>query len=169
MSTVSHTLHRETEAAKALLANLADVIGDDAEFAANVVEGQTSLIEAIDRAVLRLVDDEAARRGLDEMITGLCRRRDRIEARITIMRTALTVALEQAGRKKIEHPAVTLSLRPAPRSVSITDEALIPSKFWKASDPRLSKKALLEALKAKETVPGAELSNGGQTLQASWS
>jgi Siphovirus Gp157 len=46
----------------------------------------------------------------------------------------------------------------------ILDEAILPAKFWKAQDPKLDKKAVLDALKAKEDVPGASLSNGGETI-----
>lgn len=168
MSDVSHTLHRETEAAKTLLANLADVIGDDAEFAADAVEGETSLNEAIDRAVQQMVNDRIAMTGLDLIISELVNRRARIDHRMGNMRTMLGAAMEQAGRKKIEHPAVTLSLRNTPPSVIVTDEAAIPSWFWKEAAPRLDKKAVLAALKAKESVPGAELSNGGQTIAVKW-
>jgi hypothetical protein len=64
---------------------------------------------------------------------------------------------------------VTLSLRAVAVSVIVIDETEIPTKFWKASAPKLDKRAVLEALKAKETVPGASLSNGGQTLALTWS
>ncbi|MGE0857439.1 MAG: siphovirus Gp157 family protein [Hyphomicrobiaceae bacterium] len=40
----------------------------------------------------------------------------------------------------------------------------IPSEFWKPQPPRLDKKVVLDALKAGAVVPGAELSNGGETL-----
>lgn len=168
MSTISHSLHREIEAAKTLLANLADVIGDDAEFAADAVEGETSLNEAIDRAVQQMVNDRIAMTGLDLIISELVNRRARIDHRMGNMRTMLGVAMEQAGRKKIEHPAVTLSVRAVPPAVAITNEALIPSTYWKPSEPRLDKRAVLAALKAKESVPGAELSNGGQTIAMKW-
>lgn len=168
MSDVSHTLHREIEAAKTLLANLADVIGDDAEFAADLVEGETNLNHAIDRAVMQMVDDRIAMNGLDVVIDELSRRRARIDHRMGLMRAMLSAAMEQAGRKKVEHPAVTLSLRAVPPSVVITDDALIPSTYFKAAEPRLDKKAVLAALKAKESVPGAELSNGGSTIAVKW-
>lgn len=168
MSDVSHTLHREILAAKTLRAQLADILGTDEEFIADAVEGETSLNEAIDAVVEFLVQDYAAINGLDVMIEGFKRRRDRIEARIDNMRTALAVALDQAGRKKVEHPAVTLSLRNVPPSLAVTDEALIPSTYWKPSEPRLDKRAVLAALKAKESVPGAELSNGGSTIAIKW-
>ena len=169
MSTAGHSLHRETEAARALRANLADIIGSDEDFAAEVIESETSLNEAIDAAVRLLVDDVAAMKGLNEMIDLLKARKDRIEARVGNYRAALAVAMEQAGRKKVEHPAVTLSMRATNRAVVVLDEAAVPSKFWKAAEPRLDKTAVSAALKAGEKVAGCELSNGGQALTLTWS
>ena len=169
MSNEGHNLFKETEAAKALRANLADIIGDDEDFAADVVSGETNLNEAIDAAVKRMVDDEIAISGLETMISALAARLDRHQERVKSMKTAIAVAMEQAGRKKIEHPAVTLTLKATPASVIITDEAAIPSRFWKPKDPTLDKRAIGDALKNKIDVPGATLSNGGSTLQAKWS
>lgn len=169
-SDAGHALFRETQAAKTLLAQLADIIGDDAEAMADAVEGQTGLNEAIDAAVQRIVDDMAAIHGLNEYITKLTARKERLLSRMTNFRTALSCAMEQAGRKKIEHPAVTLSLRNSVQSVAVTDEAAIPSRFFKPSPPKLDRRALLDALKAREAIPGAELNNGGQsTLALTWS
>lgn len=169
MSDVSHTLYRESEAAKVLLAQIADIVGDDEEAKADAVEGETSLNEAIDLAVQQLVDDMAAIKGLNDYIEKLTSRKERLQDRVAHFRTALASAMEQAGRKKIDHPAVTLSLRAVAASVSVTDEAAVPSKFFKPRDPKMDKKAILAALKAKEAVPGCSLSNGGQTLALLWS
>lgn len=168
MSDAGHKLYRETEAAKVLLAQMADIIGDDEQLAADTVLGETDLNEAIDLAVQQMVDDKAAVDGLETMIKRLTDRRERIKARMDTMKIALTVAMVQAGRKKFKHGAVTLSVRNVPPSAIITDESALPSKFFKPQDPLLDKRAVLAALKAKEDVPGAALSNGGATLAISW-
>jgi hypothetical protein len=41
--------------------------------------------------------------------------------------------------------------------VEVIDEAAIPARFWVASDPKLDKRALGDALKAGDTVEGAAL------------
>jgi hypothetical protein len=48
--------------------------------------------------------------------------------------------------------------------VVITDEHAIPQAFWRPQPPKLDRKAIGEALKAGQAVPGAQLSNGGTTL-----
>lgn len=168
MSDAAHNLYRETQAAQALLANLKDIIGEDTQFAADIVEGETHLHEAIDRAVQLLVDDTAAVTGLTQMIDGLTDRRERLQARIAIVRTALAIAMDQAGRKTYPHAAVTITLKAVPPSVMVTDEAAIPAQYFKPKDPVLDKRALLTDLKAKKTIPGCTLSNGGNTLQLKW-
>lgn len=169
MSTVGHDLHQETQAAKTLRAQLADIFEGDEQCATDTIEGETNLSEAIDAAVQQLVDDEAAKRGLDAMLVDLASRKARIERRIDNTRTALCVALEQAGKKKIEHPAVTLSLTKVAPKVVVTEESEIPAEFWKSGEPKLDRKALKDALKDQRDIPGAMLSNGGQTLQVRWS
>jgi hypothetical protein len=168
MTQVGHELYRETEAAKVLLAQIADIIGDDEEAAADAVEGETNLLEAIDLAVQQLVDDMAAIKGLSDYIDRLVNRKERLQDRVASYRTAIASAMEQAGRKNINHPAVTLSLRAVPVSVTVTDEAEVPSRFFRQPEPpapKLDKKAVLEELKAKKHVPGCCLSNGGVALQ----
>jgi hypothetical protein len=166
MSDAAHELFRETQAAKTLRAQLADILtGDDDDVLADMVEGETNLHEAIGNAIELLAGDSAAVVGIDDLIAKLTKRRDRFALRIDHTRTALSVALEQAGRKSFEHPVATLSLKVVPPSVTVTDEAAIPSKFWKSPPPKLDKKAVLAALKDKQEIQGAQLSNGGQTLQ----
>jgi hypothetical protein len=169
MSDIGHKLHRETEAAKALRANLADIIGDDEQCAADMVEAETNLPEAIDAAVRMLVEDKISLAGLESMISILDSRRQRIESRMGNTKTALMAALEQSGKKSFDHPAVKLSIRPTPPCVIVTDEAMIRGPYWRPSDPKLDKRAVLAALKAGETVEGATLSNGGTCIALSWS
>jgi hypothetical protein len=77
--------------------------------------------------------------------------------------------LDVAGARAFDHPAVTLSLRAVPASVVLTNEADIPSAFWKTGEPKLDKRAVLATLKEKKPVPGATLSNGGSVLALKWS
>jgi hypothetical protein len=166
---VGHTLYRETEAAKTLRAQLADILGGDEDLAVSMVEGETDLNEAIDLAVAELAHSMAHIKGLNEYIDTFQKRKERLQHRMENLRTMLSVAMEQAGRTKIEQPAVTLSLRAVPPSVTVTSEADIPSAYWTSQPPKLDKRTLLADLKDKKPVPGAELSNGGTSLALKWS
>ena len=46
----------------------------------------------------------------------------------------------------------------------VTDEAAVPEPFWRPQPPKLDRRALAEALKTGQSIPGATLSNGGTTL-----
>ena len=164
MSDVSRQLLIQGEAAKTLLANIRDVIGDDDEMALTAVEGETGLIEAITQAVHRLHELDAHAEAIGIQMKSLGERKSRFEAQHDRIKAAVAVAMGQAELRKLELPSATLSIRAVAAKAEITDEALIPSKFWKPQDPKLDKKAVLDALKAKEDVPGATLSNGGETL-----
>lgn len=163
--TTIQTLQRETEVARNLLSHMADILDEDAQLKADTIEGQTNLVEAIGAAGNRILE-------LESMEDALEIARDRIDARLARfkkqrenLRTAICVALELADVKRLETPTTTVVLVNLPQKAEVTNEALIPAKFWKPQDPRLDKKALLAALNAKEEIPGAVLSNGGVTVQ----
>lgn len=168
MSSVQRSLHIQGEAAKVLLANIRDVISDDEEMAATAVEGETGLVETISDAVNRILALVGHQEALEIQIKALSDRRSRFEDQEKRIKAAIHVAMGQAEMRKLELPQATLSSRVVPPKAEIVDEAAIPSKFWKAHDPKLDKKAVLDALKAKEDVPGATLSNGGEALAIRW-
>lgn len=164
MADVSRELHIQGEAAKALLLNIKDVVEDDAEMIETAVEGETNLKEAISCAVDRILELDAHEEAIAAQVKALNERKERFAHQSERIKAAIHVAMGQAELRKLELPQATLGIRAVPAKVEIVDEALIPSKFWKAQDPRLDKKAIMDALKAKEYVLGAELSNGGETL-----
>lgn len=164
MSNVSRSLHIEGEAARGLLANLRDVIEGDEELALTAVEGETNLIEAISAGVDRMSEVKTYCEALETKIKSLSERRSRFEDQAARIKTAIQVAMGHAELRKIELPQATLTIQRVAAKAEITDESAIPAKFWKPQDPKLDRKALLDALKAKEDVPGAVLSNGGETL-----
>lgn len=154
----------EADAARAILANMADLLGDDADLIASTVEGETNLHEAIKRAVARVVEINGMMDGIASMIANLKDRGDRLEAQRDRLRSLIGVAMESGQIKRLETGLATISLRAVPPKVEIVNEAEIPTRFWKPQDPKLDRKAVLDALKAKETIPGATLSNGGVTV-----
>jgi hypothetical protein len=164
MADVSRELHIQGEAARALLLNIRDVVEDDAEMIETAVEGETNLKEAISAAVDRIEECKAHALALESREKNLSDRRQRFLDQAERLKASILVAMGHAEMRKLELPQATLSIRALSAKAQITDESLIPSKFWKPQDPKLDKKAVLDALKAKEAVPGAELSNGGETL-----
>jgi len=159
-----HALYTQTNAAKTLLAQYHTILGEDTEARADLVEGQTSLNEAIEQAVARTVEIDALEASLKDVIGNAQKRLKRLQDQRELLRTGIATAMEIAGKKRVETAIATVSLRPVPPKVEITDETLVPTNFWRRADPALDRKAILDALKAKQEVPGATLSNGGSAI-----
>jgi len=157
-------LTREAKAARDLIESLRDIIGDDEGFAADVIEGETNLVEVVNRLIAQEGEDDAHIRAIQDYQDKLSHRAATINARIERRRNALLTALQAAGAKSLRCPLGTVGVRPTPPKVITTDEGVIPDEFWKPLDPVLDKRALLAALKEGRTVPGATLSNGGVTI-----
>ena len=161
----ARALSKEMEAAKGLLANIGDIIGDDVELLSDMLEGETGLFEAIGRAVKRIGEVEALTTGIDEYAKELTSRKARLKKQAQSLRTAVTVAMSIAGKDTMELPSATVTRRTVARGLLVTDETLIPSEFWIQGDPKLDKKKLAEAVKEDgASIPGAGLDNGGETL-----
>lgn len=158
-------ISREAEAAKALLANLRDVIGDDEQAAEDFLEGETGFKEAISAAVEMIGEWEAFAEALSSRIGEMKARKDRLENRVEMTRAAIASAMGAVNMRKITLPVATLTLKATPPKVIVTEESDIPSNFWKPQPPKLDKQALGDALKDGRTIAGATLSNGGSTIQ----
>lgn len=161
------TLQRETEAAKALLSSLSDILGDDAELIATTIEGETGLQEQLHKAVMRLVELDALIDAIGAMKKTLQARCDRLDAQRETLRTAVCAAMEISGQRRLETPCATVSMKAVPPKLVIDEsmEADIPSDYWEPQPPKLNKKLIMAHLKDKKDVPGAKLSNGGVTIQ----
>lgn len=152
-------------AARALLAAYADVLAGDEQATADAVEGETDLHAAIEIAANRITENDTMIAAIKDRVDALSARRKRLETQSDTLRTAIGVAMEVATIKRLQLSEATITLKATPASALVTDEAAIPARFWKPQEPKLDKRAVLDALKARETVPGATLSNGGSTVQ----
>jgi hypothetical protein len=165
MTDMSHRLIQETKAAEVLREQIKTIAGDDEDVLRDSIEGETSIHELLEKVVEQIVNDGAMADSIGAVCKKLKERQDRIEKRIAWFRTAAASAMEVAGIKKKESPYGTISLKNVPPGVVIIEEASIPAEFWKAQEPKMDKKALLEALKDGRTIPGCELGNGSISVQ----
>lgn len=145
---------------------LRQMLGEDADpkLLLDTIEGETNLAEACVFVLEQTNEDEILIEGLKAKIDELQVRKGRMEKSVESRRGVILMAMDKAGLQTIKSPLGTLSARPTPPKLVVQDEAVIPSKFWKPSDPKLDRTALTEALKAGEAIPGASLSNGGVSL-----
>lgn len=137
---------------------------DDPKLILDMIEGETDLAETCLVVLEETMEDETLLAGVEVTIKMLQERKSRLERSVETRRGIILMAMEKAGIPTIKGVLATLSVRPTPAKTIVKDEALIPARFFKPSDPKLDRTALGDALKAGETVPGAELSNGGVSL-----
>ncbi len=160
-STIVTELHRFHDLRRHILKEDPEI---DEVTLADTLEGATSLHEAITTVIRSALDDEAMASALRGRMDELEERLRRIEHRAEKKRELVLAAMGDAGVSKITAPDVTLSLRPAPPSVVVTDESLVPEWFWVPQAPKLDRRRMLEVLKAGEQVHGAELAKPRLTL-----
>jgi hypothetical protein len=154
---------REAEAVAALRESLASIEMDEGEVS-DLIEGETSLYEAIDKLLARIVDAHLMLDGIKTAVERLNARKERYERQVDQNRALIEQAMLIADVAKIERPTHGLTLAKRPSKVEITDEAAIPARFWKPADPTLDKRALADALKAGEAVEGAAMTQPAPTL-----
>lgn len=200
-------MHKELAAAAALKHQLAEAFGEDhdVDLVRDMVEGETNLDGAIDKVLEQMALDVANIQGLEKFETTLAARRKRLSDRVDTMRSMLLNALDILEERRIERPIALITLKSLPPKLLITDEAAIPTMFFKQPDPVLSKKDLTDELKNRRDtleqkiaeldekynsgliefgaleagvaalhaafppIPGAELDNGGASIQVKWS
>lgn len=160
-----YQLRRQTEAAKALLASLS--AHDDDELVADAIEGETDLLEAIDAALSEMDECDVMVEGLKAKIEQFTERKRKTEDRKKRVQALIEQAMLTTEQQSFRLPTATLTLRKNAPGLIVQDESAIPSRFFVKQErpaPKLDKRGLLEAIKAKEEIKGATLDNGSVTL-----
>jgi hypothetical protein len=168
MAEVELDLRRQSEAAKSLIVSLRDqgVDGDD-QLVADSIEGETNLLEAIEAALDELDERDILMVGLDEKIKAFDARKKMLKDGSERIRAVIEQTMLATNQMSLRLASATLTLAKRAPGLVVTSEADIPARFWVEQErpaPKLDKKALADALKAKEEVPGATLDNGSLSL-----
>lgn len=157
---------RQTDAAKSLLAELAaDGLTDDEELTHDMIEGETSFFEAVDKALSEIDECDIMIEGLAAKIKQLTSRKKRNEDRAKKLRGLIDQAFQMAQLKRHKFERATITTKNVPPSLIVTDEADIPSKYFDDQPPKLNKKRLFDDVKSGISIPGASQTNGGTTIQ----
>ena len=164
MQDIVSATHKALAAARLMKEQIAQLAADDMEFIRDTLEGEIDFEDIARSLLASLGDDEAMIAGLKTYSDDLSARRDRIAARIQLKRALLASALALAERPKLQLDIGTLSLTKVPPKAQIVEEADIPASYWQPQPPRLDLKALTADLRDGARVPGATLTNGGQTV-----
>src|SRR5260221_1658538 len=94
---------------------------------------------------------------MQERIAGFEQRAEKKHALVSSM-------MGRADLKKLAEPDFTVSLHRMPPSLVVTNEQEIPRAFWQPQPPKLDRQALTAVLRGGQSVPGAVLDNGQNTI-----
>jgi hypothetical protein len=142
---VRRSLENEMAAAVALKHQLQKIFGEDADLdlLRDTIEGETDLVEILDRVLEQMARDAADVAGIDKFAATMEARKKRLQDRAGIMKTMLLNLLDVLSSSRLERPLALIFTRANPAKAVVKDEALIPSPFFKVPEPVLDKTDLL--------------------------
>lgn len=137
---------------------LKHMLGDDTanlRLLLDTVEGQTNLLEMMDEIVHNIMANEDLEQQARDKVK-------EFEERANKRRVIVMQIMERIGLKTAKRPLYTASIADGPKSVHITDEALIPMHLHRVAP---DKAAIAKVLKEGIEVDGAQLNNGPPVLR----
>lgn len=105
--------------------------------------------------VMRNVESEAEAYKAEE--ARLSARRKALENKAARLKEYLADTMKKMDLADCKTPLFSLKFQKNPPAVEVLDERAVPSGFWSVPAPVLDRRAVLEALKAGEAVPGAAI------------
>ncbi|MDQ7011453.1 MAG: siphovirus Gp157 family protein [Mariprofundaceae bacterium] len=138
-------------------------MAEDEDLRHDMLEGETGLHELVSRALDARADALGMADAIKQRMADLRERKERYDRRAKALGGLIHSLMEIANMRKLELPEATVSIRRAPDKVTIIDEAAIPPGFFRIRR-EVDRAALKKALATGEHVPGATLSNGGESI-----
>ena len=136
----------------------------DLQLRADMIEGSTAFPDVAHRLLRVEREAGAMAAGLSSYIDKLLERAGVYERRQDSAKRMLQRLMEIADVKTFRLPEATLSLAATPPKALVADPESLPDEYMRVKrEPNMAK--IKEALQAQTTVPGAYLSNGGQSLR----
>jgi len=131
----------------------------------DTLEGETEMYELLLAIEEMISEKEGEADYIKKRIEQFSIREKRIRSTIKTLKNVMLSAMDKAEIKTIKGPLATITMKSTARKLLIEDESEIPADYWIKQDPKLDKKKLLSDLKDKVLVQGANLDNGGISLQ----
>lgn len=127
-------------------------------------DGMQDTLESIDLAIEDKIEQtgrviqnmKAEAEALKNEEKRLADKRKSIEIAIDRLKANIENGLATTGKDKLKTDLFTFAMQNSAPSVKVTDESLLPKRFYVPVDPRLDKTLLKEELKNSD-LPGAEL------------
>jgi hypothetical protein len=144
-------------------ADLRAEFGDDDDLVADMLEAETDIHDVIGKLLVAEAEAdamEAANKSLAAVYTG---RASMQSARKEAVRGALWRLMDATGLRKVQHALGTLSTRAVPPSLVVEDVHELPASLQTVK-VTANVAAIKAALAEGQDVPGARLTNGGETI-----
>ena len=140
---------------------LRDMLGDDfdSDTFLDTLDGETDVMDIVGRLVADREEAKAFAAASKAIAAEYDGRARRLTDKAAAIAKALGAVLDATGEKKIAHPLATISRTKGRRSCLITDESAVPTQLCRTTVTP-DRTAILAALEAGETIPGAEIQIG---------
>lgn len=155
----AHTVTAEIER---LLAEFPE-LAEDEDLRRDTIEGQTDAFAILAEMADRIAHASEMQKAIKARVDTIKSRADRYAKAEEAWRRFAFRIMQAAQLRKAELPEATISIRAVPPSAIVTDEAALPEWAWRVKK-EIDKSAIKDRLKAGEFVPGAEMTNGSETL-----
>ena len=143
---------------------LRDEFGEDDQLVADMLEGETDFHEVVGRLIKDDAEAEAQAAACKALADEYAARSRRLADRRETIKGALHGLMDATGQRKVAHAYATVSVRAVPPKVIFDgDPAALDDAFRKVTITP-DRTALKAALEAGTVIPGASLSNGGETI-----
>jgi hypothetical protein len=164
MSTSLYVLTDQLRGLQALADSDADI---PEEVLRDTLEGIEGAIQVKATNVGMFVrNQESLADAIEEAAKAMKERAARVRRRSDSIRQYLLANLTAAGITSVESPELAIKIKKNPPAVIVDDESAVPDQFKTLPPPppppapRVDKKAVADAIKAGEQVPGCRLEQG---------
>lgn len=142
--------------------NIWDLVGDEDVDLVSLEKALTDVEDKLsDKAenIAKLIKSiEAHNDGIKAEEVRLAKKRKTLESKKDYFKSYLESQLKAIGKDKIEGQLFNVRLQKNPPSVNVLNESAIPEKYWNVVTTKtLNRKSILDDLKAKIEVKGAEI------------
>jgi len=154
---------QEVRNAVTLLADSYPELMEDGDLRGDMFEGETDLHAIIQRAINERFEAEEMVAGIKAREANLSARKARFMLKSDAMKKLIKSLMDTAQLPKIELPEATCSITKGRERAEVLDVNELPQGYY-AVERKADKKAILDALKNGEEIPGAELVTGDSEL-----
>ena len=149
-----------------LMETYADVLEDDDALRHDMISGSTEIDQVVSRALDHMAEAEMVIAGIKDRASHLKAREARFQRRSDAMRSLILQLMTKANIRSLPLPEATITRSEGKFFVVINDESSLPRQLG-TSTWAPDKRAISRQISAGETVPGASLEKGDDTLRIS--